>query len=223
MPIYGHFKQGMGEAIIEGLNDNQPMSSNDRDDEIMPLRRRKPIPQLEAGTPIPSPCIVDGRNPGLTPSLVDPLTPSRASTVCVSRPQALARPSIGHQAMNKGMPHCTDGNVPIAPSYQSDVMNQTQRLAALSASRPAARRMVRRKELRRIVPLGDTTIYEMERRGEFPRRFTLSTRCVVWDLAEIESWLDARRQASDAAQIERAPAPDVRQRRRRPLKRIPAP
>ena len=29
-------------------------------------------------------------------------------------------------------------------------------------------RAVRRRELRKIVPLADTTIYEMERRGEFP-------------------------------------------------------
>ena len=43
-------------------------------------------------------------------------------------------------------------------------------------------RTVRRAELRRIVPLADTTIYELEQRGEFPRRFNLTARCVVWDL-----------------------------------------
>jgi prophage regulatory protein len=31
-----------------------------------------------------------------------------------------------------------------------------------------------------MVPLADRTIYEMEQRGEFPRRFALSPRCVVW-------------------------------------------
>ena len=30
------------------------------------------------------------------------------------------------------------------------------------------KRMIRRHELRQIVPLADTTIYEMEQRGEFP-------------------------------------------------------
>jgi prophage regulatory protein len=50
------------------------------------------------------------------------------------------------------------------------------------------RRTIRRKELRQIVPLAETTIYEMERRGEFPRRFNLTPRCVVWDLAEVEAW-----------------------------------
>ena len=47
------------------------------------------------------------------------------------------------------------------------------------------RRTIRRHELRQIVPLAETTIYEMERRGEFPRRFNLTPRCVVWDLAEV--------------------------------------
>ena len=80
-------------------------------------------------------------------------------------------------------------------------------------------RTVRRAELRRIVPLADTTIYELEQRGDFPRRFNLTARCVVWDLAEVEAWLVARRHASDAAQFSRAPAPDVRKRRTRPVSR----
>jgi prophage regulatory protein len=39
-----------------------------------------------------------------------------------------------------------------------------------------ARRTIRRNELRLLVPLADTTIYEMEQRGEFPRRFNLTSR-----------------------------------------------
>ncbi|MEW5683323.1 MAG: AlpA family phage regulatory protein [Pseudomonadota bacterium] len=70
-----------------------------------------------------------------------------------------------------------------------------------------------------MVPLADTTIYEMEQRGEFPRRFNLTPRCVAWDLAEVESWLLSRQQASDAGEIARAPAPDVRQRHARPVRR----
>jgi len=76
---------------------------------------------------------------------------------------------------------------------------------------------IRRTDLRRIVPLADTTIYEMEQRGEFPRRFYLTPRCVVWDLAEVEAWIEARRRASDASVIMRAPSPDVRQRKARPV------
>ncbi|CAH2405612.1 helix-turn-helix transcriptional regulator [Mesorhizobium ventifaucium] len=79
-------------------------------------------------------------------------------------------------------------------------------------------RTVRRSQLREIVPLSDTTIYEMEQRGEFPRRFNLTPRCVVWDLAEVEAWVQARRNASTAGTIEIAPGPDVRSRKTRPVK-----
>jgi prophage regulatory protein len=81
------------------------------------------------------------------------------------------------------------------------------------------RRAIRRAHLRQIVPLADTTIYEMEQRGEFPRRFYLTPRCVVWDLAEVEAWIEERRLASDAALNKRAPTPDVRQRKTRPVRR----
>lgn len=78
-------------------------------------------------------------------------------------------------------------------------------------------RAVRRRELRKIVPLADTTIYEMERRGEFPQRFYLTSKCVVWDLDEVEQWLTTRREESAAGRVRRAPDPDVRCRRRRPV------
>lgn len=76
------------------------------------------------------------------------------------------------------------------------------------------RRTIRRHELRQIVPLAETTIYEMERRGEFPRRFNLTPRCVVWDLAEVEAWIEARKQAprGDVSK------PDVHLRKTRPVR-----
>lgn len=80
------------------------------------------------------------------------------------------------------------------------------------------KRVIRRPELRKIVPLADTTIYEMEQRGEFPKRFFLTPRCVVWDLAEVETWLVERRRASEAGTVRKAPAPDVSRRRARPVR-----
>ncbi len=76
------------------------------------------------------------------------------------------------------------------------------------------RKTIRRNQLREMVPLADSTIYEMEQRGEFPRRFALSPRCVVWDLGEVEAWLESRR----TKPIVPAKGPDVRQRRTRPVK-----
>ena len=79
-------------------------------------------------------------------------------------------------------------------------------------------RAIRRDELRQIAPLGDTNIYEMEMRGEFPRRYSLTNRCVAWDLAEVEAWLEERRRASAAGQASKTRAPDVRKRLTRPVK-----
>ena len=79
------------------------------------------------------------------------------------------------------------------------------------------RRTIRRSELRQIVPLADSTIYELERRGEFPQRFYLTARCVVWDLAEVMAWLQSRRQAGRNG-VKKAPMPDYRQRARRPIR-----
>lgn len=74
-------------------------------------------------------------------------------------------------------------------------------------------RTIRRRELHQLVPLADSTIYEMEQRGEFPRRFFITERCVVWNLAEVEAWLEERRRASNADQASRGPS--VRPYRRR--------
>ena len=78
------------------------------------------------------------------------------------------------------------------------------------------RRTIRRSELRQIVPLADSTIYELERRGEFPQRFYLTARCVVWDLAEVMAWLQRRRQAGSSG-VKKAPMPDFRKRMRRSI------
>ncbi len=84
----------------------------------------------------------------------------------------------------------------------------------MTGSGTALPRTIRRNELKQIVPLADSTIYEMEQRDEFPRRFALSPRCVVWNLAEVEAWLAERR----ARPIERANHPNVHLRLTRPVK-----
>ncbi|MBG6332278.1 AlpA family phage regulatory protein, partial [Pseudomonas aeruginosa] len=51
-------------------------------------------------------------------------------------------------------------------------------------------------------------------RGEFPRRFNLTPRCVVWDLAEVEAWIEERKQAP-RTEISK---PDVHLRKTRPVR-----
>jgi len=75
-------------------------------------------------------------------------------------------------------------------------------------------RTIRKQQLKEMVPLADSTIFGMEQRGEFPRRFALSPRCVVWDLSEVEEWLASRR----TNPIARGQQVDVHCRRTRPVK-----
>lgn len=56
--------------------------------------------------------------------------------------------------------------------------------------------LINRKKLHTIIPLFERTIYNMEQRGEFPRRIVLTSRSVAWDLAEIEAWIESRKQSS---------------------------
>ena len=77
------------------------------------------------------------------------------------------------------------------------------------------KRTVRRPELCKIVPLANTTIYKTEQRGDSPLCLFLTSRCVVWDLTEVEAWIEERRRASDAESIQRAPTPDVGKRKTR--------
>ncbi|EIA1618835.1 AlpA family phage regulatory protein [Vibrio parahaemolyticus] len=51
----------------------------------------------------------------------------------------------------------------------------------------AHKTLINRKTLLKMIPLSDRTIYNMEQRGEFPRRIVLTSRSVAWDLAEVEN------------------------------------
>ena len=54
--------------------------------------------------------------------------------------------------------------------------------------------LINRKKLHAMIPLSERTIFNMEQRGDFPRRIALASRSVAWDLAEIEAWIESRRQ-----------------------------
>lgn len=56
--------------------------------------------------------------------------------------------------------------------------------------------LINRKKLLNIVPLSERTIFDMEKRGEFPRRFAITPRMVVWDLREIEDWIENKKAAA---------------------------
>lgn len=53
-----------------------------------------------------------------------------------------------------------------------------------------SKQLINRKRLLSIIPLSERTILDMEKRGEFPRRFAITPRMVAWDLQEVEAWMD---------------------------------
>lgn len=57
----------------------------------------------------------------------------------------------------------------------------------------ASKTLINKKTLLKIIPLSPRTIFNMEQRGEFPRRIALTSRNVAWDLAEVEEWIEERK------------------------------
>ena len=52
--------------------------------------------------------------------------------------------------------------------------------------------LILKPELRRLIPLSDTTIWRMERKGIFPRRILLSAKRVAWHRREVLAFVALR-------------------------------
>lgn len=55
--------------------------------------------------------------------------------------------------------------------------------------------LINRITLLEMIPLSARTIYNLEQRGEFPRRIALTSRNVAWQLSEVEQWIADRKSA----------------------------
>lgn len=60
------------------------------------------------------------------------------------------------------------------------------------------KRFIRRPELIKKVGLCATSIFKLEKAGQFPMHILLTPRCAVWDEALIDAWM-AERLANPAA------------------------
>lgn len=56
--------------------------------------------------------------------------------------------------------------------------------------------LINRRTLLKMIPLSDRTIYNLEQRGEFPKRIVLTSRSVAWDLSEVENWIEEKRRSA---------------------------
>ena len=53
------------------------------------------------------------------------------------------------------------------------------------------RRLIRFDEVLAITGISKSVIYEMIRRGEFPRQVRIGQRLVGWHQSDIDAWLDS--------------------------------
>lgn len=74
----------------------------------------------------------------------------------------------------------------------------------------AQNRLIRKAEVLEKTQVSASTIYKLEREGQFPKHFMISARCAVWYEADIDAWI-AQRSAQPAAHC---PIPDGPSRKR---------
>lgn len=55
-----------------------------------------------------------------------------------------------------------------------------------------ATRFLRIKEVLHRTGMGKSTLYYLEKKGEFPKRFLITPRCAVWDEDQVDKWMEAR-------------------------------
>ena len=55
-------------------------------------------------------------------------------------------------------------------------------------------RLIDAKELKKLVPYSRTTIWRLEKSGDFPNRIQLGPGRVAWLRSEISRWVECRRQ-----------------------------
>lgn len=63
-----------------------------------------------------------------------------------------------------------------------------------SVDRTSGERLLPRRELRKVVPVSDMTIWRWQRHGHFPKHLSINGRN-YWRLSEIWDWMDRQPRA----------------------------
>jgi len=53
---------------------------------------------------------------------------------------------------------------------------------------------IRWKEVHALTGLSRTTVWRLEQQGQFPKRLRVSSNVTVWERAEVQAWMAARRE-----------------------------
>ena len=72
-------------------------------------------------------------------------------------------------------------------------------------------RYIRFKELRKLIPLGRTTIWRMMREGRFPQSRRIGKMATAWLESEVEEWIRQRAQEGGKAELLRHRRPEYEQ------------
>ncbi|RME58363.1 AlpA family phage regulatory protein [Candidatus Parcubacteria bacterium] len=72
-------------------------------------------------------------------------------------------------------------------------------IKANQAEAPDPGRYMRISQLTQYISLGRTTIYRLAREGKFPKPIKLTENTTVWDVNEVDAWVEARRNAQGGA------------------------
>jgi prophage regulatory protein len=70
--------------------------------------------------------------------------------------------------------------------------------------------LINKRTLLAMIPLSEKGIYNLEKRGEFPRRIALASRNVAWDLDEVEAWIAERKASGMQAKMPGKASPQPR-------------
>lgn len=84
----------------------------------------------------------------------------------------------------------------------------TKRDLTFDEMKKPGRVLIDRNRLHEIVPLSQRTVFDLEQRGEFPKRFVLTARRVAWDLAEVEQWMEDCRSEGKQARMPGTKTPE---------------
>ena len=63
------------------------------------------------------------------------------------------------------------------------------------------KRLIRIKEVCRVTGLSKSTLYAKIADGSFPRSVQLTERCVAWNEADIEAWIQERIDEGTSTQV----------------------
>lgn len=67
-----------------------------------------------------------------------------------------------------------------------------------------ATRLIQFPAVKAMTGLSRSSVYRLERRGEFPRRVMLTPYCCAWSADEIETWIEQRLQARSSTALRTA-------------------